>query len=87
LNSNNQGQSDDFVRYLAKYIPDICKVEDRTCENSELKILEINAPAVLIKIGNISNRVDNNLLYSRIFREKLNCAIVYALDEFFKTRK
>ena len=41
-------------------------------------------PAILIELGCVSNKIDNQLLHSRAFREKTNRAILYALDKFFE---
>ncbi|MDR0753581.1 MAG: N-acetylmuramoyl-L-alanine amidase [Holosporaceae bacterium] len=44
----------------------------------------MDIPAVLVELGCISNKKDDELLHSRSFREKTILAIKYALDDFFK---
>jgi N-acetylmuramoyl-L-alanine amidase len=44
-------------------------------------------PAVLLELGCISNKVDNELLLSQDFRRKATLAIRYALDNFFEKEK
>jgi N-acetylmuramoyl-L-alanine amidase len=73
-----------FAEYLVRYIPNICKIKSRPCRNSELKILKTNMPAVLIELGCISNKIDNELLHSQDFRTKTINAIRYAMDSFFE---
>jgi len=73
-----------FSQKLINYIPDICKIKSRPCRNSELKILKTAIPAVLIELGCVSNKTDNELLYSQVFRTRIVNAIQYALDDFFE---
>jgi N-acetylmuramoyl-L-alanine amidase len=73
-----------FAEYLVKYIPNVCKIKNRPCRNSELKILKTSIPAVLIELGCVSNKIDNELLHSQDFRTKTIDAIRYALDGFFE---
>ncbi|MDR3156171.1 MAG: N-acetylmuramoyl-L-alanine amidase [Holosporaceae bacterium] len=73
-----------FAETLVGYIPNVCKLHRQMCGNSNLKILEVDKPAVLIECGNLSNKRDNNLLHLKKFRDRTNKAILYALDEFFK---
>ncbi|MDR0631830.1 MAG: N-acetylmuramoyl-L-alanine amidase [Holosporaceae bacterium] len=80
-------QSRKFSKYLIGYIPNACKVKNRPCRNSELRILKTNIPAVLIELGCISNKIDNELLHSQDFRTKTVYAILYALDNFFEKGK
>ncbi|MDR2157937.1 MAG: N-acetylmuramoyl-L-alanine amidase [Holosporaceae bacterium] len=76
-----------FANYLVGYIPNVCKIKNRPCRNGELKILKANMPAVLIELGCISNKIDNELLHSQHFRTKTISAIKYALDNFFEKEK
>ncbi|MDR2795058.1 MAG: N-acetylmuramoyl-L-alanine amidase [Holosporaceae bacterium] len=80
-------QSRRFAEYLIKYIPNACQIKNRPCRNSELKILRADMPAVLIELGCISNKIDDELLHSQDFRKKIIEAIKYALDDFFKKEK
>jgi N-acetylmuramoyl-L-alanine amidase len=80
----NLQMSRKFAETLTAYIPNNCKLQQRTCGNSRLKVLQINRPAVLVECGNLSNRKDNNLLHSKKFRDRTNKAILYALDAFFE---
>ncbi|MDR1361596.1 MAG: N-acetylmuramoyl-L-alanine amidase [Holosporaceae bacterium] len=81
---NILAKSRNFAGLVTGYIPNACKISERPCRNSELKILKNKFPAVLLELGCVSNKVDNTLLHSREFREKVNNAILYALDDFFK---
>jgi N-acetylmuramoyl-L-alanine amidase len=72
---------------LMKYIPNACRIKNRPCRNSELKILKARMPAILIELGCISNKIDNELLHSQDFRNKTIYAIKYALDNFFGDAK
>ena len=72
-----------FSKSLVGYIPNLCKIKHRSCRSSELKILKTNIPSVLVELGCISNKKDSKLLLSKLFREKVIYAILYALDEFF----
>jgi N-acetylmuramoyl-L-alanine amidase len=76
-----------FSNILIGYIPNVCKIKNRPCRDVELKILKTSIPSVLIELGCISNRKDNQLLHSKAFREKTNRAILYALDAFFEKDK
>ncbi|MDR0581315.1 MAG: N-acetylmuramoyl-L-alanine amidase [Holosporaceae bacterium] len=76
-----------FADNLIRYIPGICQIKNRPCRRSDFKILEINIPAILVELGCISNKKDDELLHSRSFREKTIRAIKYALDDFFKKEK
>jgi N-acetylmuramoyl-L-alanine amidase len=80
-------QSRKFAKCLVGYIPNACRIKNRPCRNSELKILKANMPAVLVELGCISNKIDNELLHSQYFRTKTICAIKYALDNFFGDKK
>ncbi|MDR1375692.1 MAG: N-acetylmuramoyl-L-alanine amidase [Holosporaceae bacterium] len=71
-----------FARSFVSYIPKICR-KNRPRRSGRLKILEASSPAVLVEVGSILNRKDNELLHTRSFREKFNYAILYALDKFF----
>lgn len=73
-----------FSKTLIGYVPDCCKIKTSPCRSSELKILKVNVPAVLIELGCLSNKVDNELLHSKEFRWKIIKAIQYAMDDFFK---
>jgi N-acetylmuramoyl-L-alanine amidase len=72
-----------FANIISGYIPNSCKISDRPCRNSELKILKNFFPAILLELGCVTNKTDNMLLHSREFRDKVNHAILYALDDFF----
>jgi N-acetylmuramoyl-L-alanine amidase len=76
-----------FSEYLVGYIPNACKIKNRPCRNSELKILKTDMPAVLIELGCLSNKIDNELLHSQDFRIKTINAVQYALDNFFEREK
>jgi N-acetylmuramoyl-L-alanine amidase len=76
-----------FAESLMGYIPNACRIKNRPCRNSELKILKANMPAVLVELGCISNKIDNELLHSQNFRAKTISAIGYALDNYFEKEK
>ena len=76
-------KSKQFSKSLVGYIPNLCKIKHQACRSSELKILKTNIPSVLVELGCISNKKDSKLLLSKLFREKVIYAILYALDEFF----
>jgi N-acetylmuramoyl-L-alanine amidase len=76
--------SRNFANILIGYIPNVCKIRNRPCRNTELKILKSHIPAVLIELGCVSNKTDDHLLHSMDFRDKTCNAILYALDKFFK---
>jgi N-acetylmuramoyl-L-alanine amidase len=80
----NLSKSRKFSERLLKYVPNACRIKNRPCRNGELKILKANMPAVLIELGCISNKIDNELLHSQDFRAKTVSAIRYALDNFFE---
>jgi N-acetylmuramoyl-L-alanine amidase len=79
-------QSRRFANNLIRYIPGICQIK-RPCRRGDFKILEIDIPAILVELGCISNKKDDELLHSRGFREKTIRAVKYALDDFFKEEK
>lgn len=83
----NLHKSRDFARRIIGYIPEACKIKKHPCRGVELKILKIAIPAVLIEVGCLSNKIDHQLLHLKEFRDKMNCAILYALDDFFKQRR
>lgn len=85
--NENLRKSKNFSHKLLDYIPSVCKIKHQACRNSELKILKNNIPSVLIELGCISNKKDSKLLISKLFREKVIYAILYALDEFFHKKK
>lgn len=70
-----------FANILVGYIPTACKLKSKPSRSGDLKILKVPYPAVLVELGYVSNRVDNELIHSKDFREKINRAILYALDE------
>lgn len=74
-------QSRNFANILVGYIPTQCKLKSKPSRNVELKILKVPYPAVLVELGYVSNKIDNALIHSKEFREKLNRAILYALDK------
>lgn len=76
-----------FSNILLGYIPNKCRIKNRPCRYSELKVLKTNVPAVLIELGCVSNKTDNQLLHFKPFREKTNRAILYAIDKFFEKDK
>jgi N-acetylmuramoyl-L-alanine amidase len=76
-----------FSLHLAKYVPSKCRAKDRRCKNEELGVLHAKMPAICIKLGNIASKTDAELLYWKIFRDKLNYAILYALNSFFEKGK
>lgn len=88
---SKKGNSDDHYKIFAKsrkfantlvgYIPITCKLKTNLSRNSELKILTVPYPAILLGLGYVSNKVDNELIHLKEFREKVNRAILYALDE------
>ena len=84
---NPDSQSRKFANYLIQYIPNACRIKSHPCRNSELKILKANMPAVLVELGCISNKIDDELLHSQDFRRKTIRAIKYALDNFFEKEK
>lgn len=83
----NLHKSRDLAQRIISYIPDFCKIKRSPCRSVELKILKIGVPAVLMEVGCLSNKIDNELLHMKIFREKMNYAILYALDDFFRQRR
>ncbi len=83
LYKSNLSKSRLFAKYLTGYVPASCRIKNKTCRNGDLKILKNNIPSVLIELGCISNELDSKLLLSKLFREKIIYAMVYALDKFF----
>jgi N-acetylmuramoyl-L-alanine amidase len=81
----NLAMSRRFANILIGYTPNICCIKNHICRDSNLKVLRINKPAVLIECGHTSNKTDDVLLHSKAFRKKANRAILYSLDEFFKS--
>jgi N-acetylmuramoyl-L-alanine amidase len=84
LPNSKDSRSQNFVDCLMKYIPKTCKIKNHPNRNSDLKILKTNIPSILIELGCISNKTDDELLHSRDFRASVINAILYALDDFFK---
>lgn len=76
-------QSRRFANILVSYIPTICKLKNQPHRDVELRILKLPFPAVLVELGCVSNKIDDELLHSKDFREKTNSAILYALDKYF----
>ena len=76
-----------FAQQLIKYIPYSCQIPKEARRASDLKILKNNMPSILIEMGCISNQKDSKLLISKLFREKVIYAILYALEEFFDKEK
>ncbi len=79
----NLKKSEKFAQQLMKYIPYSCQIPKEARRVGDLKILRNNMPSILIEMGCISNKKDSKLLISKLFREKVICAILYALEEFF----
>jgi N-acetylmuramoyl-L-alanine amidase len=73
-----------FAKNLTRYIPNCCRMGNRSCRDGDLKILKIGIPAALVELGCCSNKIDSELLHSKIFRAKTVKAILYALDKFFE---
>lgn len=76
-----------FAGILVKYIPDKYLIHSHPCRNSELKILKNQMASVLIEVGYISNSKNACYLRSKKFRNKINCAIVYAVNAYFDKPK
>lgn len=74
-------RSRNFANILVGYIPMVCKLKSKPSRNVELKILKVPYPAVLVELGYVSNKIDNALIHSKEFREKVNRAILCALDK------
>ena len=83
----NLRKSEKFAREFMKYIPYSCQIPKEARRASDLKILKNNMPSILIELGCISNIKDSKLLISKLFREKVIYAILYALEEFFDKEK
>lgn len=81
---DNLKKSKRFSKYLSGYIPQLCKIKKHACRTADLKILKNEIPSVLVELACISNKTDSNLLLSKLFRDKIICAMLYALDRFFK---
>lgn len=84
---SNLYKSRDLAKRIIGYIPKSCKIKKRPCRSTELKILKVTIPAILIEVGCLSNKLDYELLHLKEFRDKMNCAILYALDDFFRQRR
>jgi N-acetylmuramoyl-L-alanine amidase len=84
---NSDPKSQEFTNILMRYVPNACQINNHPCRKSELKILKTGGPAVLVELGCISNKIDNELLHSQDFRRKTIRAIKYALDDFFEKEK
>lgn len=80
-------ESKKYANTLVKYFPNCCKIKKSPCRSSELKILKVPMMAVLIELGCLSNRIDNDLLHDSEFQEKLLYAILYSLDDFFEQKE
>lgn len=80
----NLYKSRNLAKKIIGYIPKSCKIKKHPCRSTELKILKVTIPAVLIEVGCLSNKLDYALLHLKEFRDRMNCAILYALDDFFK---
>lgn len=76
-----------FAGILMKFIPDEYLIHSHPCRNSELKILKNQMASVLVEIGYISNSRNACYLRSKKFRNKINCAIVYAVNAYFDEPK
>ena len=85
--AENLKKSEKFAQQLMKYIPYSCQIPKESRRASDLKILKNNMPSILIEMGCISNKKDSKLLISKLFREKVIYAILYALEEFFDKEK
>ena len=83
----NLKKSENFAQKLMKYIPYSCQIPKEARRNGDLKILKNNMPSILIEMGCVSNKKDSKLLISKLFREKVIYAILYALEEFFDKEK
>ncbi len=83
----NLKRSEKFAQQLMQYIPYSCQIPKEARRASDLKILKNNMPSILIEMGCISNQKDSKLLISKLFREKVIYAILYALEEFFDKEK
>ena len=76
-----------FAKNIVKYIPSFCKINKNPCRNNEFKILKTDVPSVLMELGCVSNKIDNELLHNIKFRKKTCNAIIYAVNEFFEKDK
>ncbi|MBE6447224.1 MAG: N-acetylmuramoyl-L-alanine amidase [Alphaproteobacteria bacterium] len=85
LYQSNLKLSRKFANILTKYVPRRCKIRNKTCRFGDWKILKNSSPAVLIELAYLSNKKDQVLLLTKSFRNKVVCAMVYALDEYFKS--
>lgn len=81
--NDNLRKSREFAQSLIGYIPNLCKIKQKACRISDLKVLKTNMPSVLVELGCISNRKDSKLLLSKLFRGKVIYAILYSVDQFF----
>lgn len=84
---SNLNRSRELARRIVQYIPNFCKIKNTPCRSSDLKILKVNMPAVLIELGCLSNSIDDDLLHSPEFRHRMNYAILYALDSIFSKQR
>lgn len=80
-------KSREFASILMKFIPKNYLIHTHPCRNSELKILKTSLASVLIEVGYISNPRNAKYLRSKKFRNRINCAIVYAIDAYFNKLK
>lgn len=82
--SNNINKSEKLSQALLGWIPDICKAK-KYFSYADLKVINSGIPSIMIKLGFLSNKRDTELLHNKMFREKVNYAILHALDDFFKS--
>ena len=80
-------KSREFAATVTQFIPKNCMIKNRPCRNSELRLLKSDMPAVLIEVGCISNKRDNDLLHTKLYRDKFERAIMFAANNFFEKGK
>lgn len=80
-------RSRDLAQRIISYIPQNCKIKKDQCRGVELKILKVAMPAILIELGCLSNKKDHILLHIKEFRNRMNRAILYALNDYFEQRQ
>ncbi len=77
-------KSREFAVTVTRFIPKKCLIKNRPCRNGELYLLKSDMPAVLIEVGCISNKRDNDLLHTKLYRDKFEHAIMFAAGDFFE---
>ena len=88
---NTSSQTKNFSIFFARTLVDEFKSAGKVIKNPQrsagFRVLRAHdMPSVLVELGYLSNKLDEQLLTSEEWRERMATAIAQAVDRFFEPR-